>query len=133
MQARKLCRAGGDLSFGVARRVERLPESIRLAPDEPIMKRKVGYFLMLVVAFLLGGAAGRYPGKASGGHRPVPQDDAALVKSLLGEQLSDRTFDFTTIAETCSGRRVGALACHHRHQSRAGGNTDGSQQGGFTR
>lgn len=41
--------------------------------------------------------------------KPAPaaqQDDAALVRSLLGEHLSDRTFAFATIAEACSGKKV---------------------------
>lgn len=32
--------------------------------------------------------------------------DADLVRSLLGENLSERTFDFSVIAEACSGKRV---------------------------
>lgn len=32
--------------------------------------------------------------------------DAALVRSLLGENLSDRTFSFATVAAACSGKRV---------------------------
>ncbi len=36
----------------------------------------------------------------------APKDDSALVKSLLGENLSARTFAFATIAEACSGKRV---------------------------
>ncbi len=32
--------------------------------------------------------------------------DASLVKSLLGENLSARTFSFATVAEACSGKRV---------------------------
>ncbi len=37
---------------------------------------------------------------------PETKDDAALVKSLLGENLSDRTFSFATIADACSGKKV---------------------------
>lgn len=72
------------------------------------MRFKAGYFLILVGIFLLGGVAGRFLGKASDGHRPPLQEngDAALVKSLLREKLSERTFDFATIAEACSGKRV---------------------------
>lgn len=43
-------------------------------------------------------AAAEEPGRS--------QDDAALVKSLLGENLSDRTFSFATVAEACSGKKV---------------------------
>jgi len=32
--------------------------------------------------------------------------DAALVRSLLGENLSGRTFSFATVAEACSGKKV---------------------------
>ena len=32
--------------------------------------------------------------------------DAALAKSLLGENLAGRTFDFAIVAEACSGKRV---------------------------
>lgn len=35
--------------------------------------------------------------------------DSSLVRSLLGEHLSDRTFAFSTIAEACSGKTVLAL------------------------
>lgn len=33
-------------------------------------------------------------------------DDVALVRSLLGENLSNRTFSFATVAEACSGKKV---------------------------
>jgi hypothetical protein len=41
-------------------------------------------------------------------HNPQLQGDpdANLVKSLLGENLSERTFLFSTIANACSGKRV---------------------------
>lgn len=45
-----------------------------------------------------------------------PADDVALVRSLLGEHLSDRTFAFPTIAEACSGRKVLPLSDHPAHQ-----------------
>jgi hypothetical protein len=70
------------------------------------MKSKTGYFLLLSATFLLGGVVGRNFMKAGDGHRPPLQDDAALVKLLLDEKLQDRTFDFTTVAEACSGKRV---------------------------
>lgn len=44
-------------------------------------------------------------------------DDVELVRSLLGENLSERTFAFSTIAEACSGKKVLPLAdnpAHHR-------------------
>jgi hypothetical protein len=38
---------------------------------------------------------------------PTPQHaDAALVRSLLAENLVNRQFDFATVAEACSGKRV---------------------------
>ena len=36
----------------------------------------------------------------------VVDPDVALVRSLLDENLSDRKFDFATIAEACSGKKV---------------------------
>lgn len=38
--------------------------------------------------------------------KPTAHTDSELVKSLLGENLSDRSFDFRVIAEACSGKRV---------------------------
>ena len=45
-----------------------------------------------------------------------PQDEAALVQSLLGEKLSSRTFSFATIAEACSGKRVLPFTDEPAHQ-----------------
>ena len=53
-------------------------------------------------AFLLGGAAVMLATRLE----PEATDDPALVKSLLAENLSDRTFEFATIARACSGKRV---------------------------
>ena len=39
-------------------------------------------------------------------HANEPDADAALVRSLLAENLSERTFSFATVAEACSGKRV---------------------------
>jgi hypothetical protein len=36
----------------------------------------------------------------------APHPDADLVRSLLGENLSERSFEFSVIAEACSGKRV---------------------------
>jgi hypothetical protein len=50
---------------------------------------------------------------------PAPaQDaaDAALVRSLLGENLSERTFSFATVAEACSGKRVLPLTADPAHR-----------------
>jgi hypothetical protein len=41
--------------------------------------------------------------------------DAALVRSLLAENLSKRTFSFATVAEACSGKRVLPLTDHPAH------------------
>jgi hypothetical protein len=78
----------------------------------------------LAAAFLAGGAAVFLTLKAcrwnmgtGDGHGPPPQDacdirrpphhdDSGLVQLLLEEDLSDRTFDFPTIAEACSGKQV---------------------------
>jgi len=84
-------------------------------------------FTPLAIAFFLGGAivllASRWsnppisdghrdtPAHTDGsdGHRPPLHSDADLVRSLLGEKLSERGFDFATIAEACSGKRVLSL------------------------
>ncbi len=42
--------------------------------------------------------------------------DAALVRSLLGENLSSRKFSFATVAEACSGKRVLPLTESPAHQ-----------------
>ena len=70
---------------------------------------KTKRFLPLGCAFLLGGALGFVAMKAPAnrdGQEPPTDADAALVRSLLGEDLSERTFDFATIAVACSGKRV---------------------------
>lgn len=70
---------------------------------------KTKRFLPHGCAFLLGGALGFVAMKAPAnrdGQEPPTDADAALVRSLLGENLSERTFDFATIARACSGKRV---------------------------
>ncbi len=71
----------------------------------------------LVCAFLLGGAmihlANSQPAPPV---LPKSDTDAALVLSLLGENLSNRTFSFTTVAEACSGKKVLPLTDHPAHQ-----------------
>lgn len=50
---------------------------------------------------------------------PTPANeeaDAALVKSLLGENLATRTFSFATIANACSGKRVLPLTDDPAHR-----------------
>jgi hypothetical protein len=77
----------------------------------------------IVCAFLLGGGLTHHS-SAQTPPQPIPppiqakaDPDAALVISLLGENLSNRTFSFTTVAEACSGKRVLPLtedAAHKR-------------------
>jgi hypothetical protein len=78
-------------------------------------------FTPLVCAFLLGGSivllATRWTSPpVRDGHVPPLHSDAGLVRSLLGENLSERTFDFATIAEACSGKRVLPLEDTPAHQ-----------------
>ena len=47
---------------------------------------------------------------------PETDPDAALVHSLLRENLSERTFSFGTVAEACSGKRVLPLTQSQTHQ-----------------
>jgi hypothetical protein len=71
-----------------------------------------GPSLAVICTILLGGAMAQVPSPA-----PSPTDpDAALVRSLLGENLSDRTFSFATVAEACSGKRVLPLTQDPAHQ-----------------
>jgi len=72
------------------------------------MKTATGSILAVIAAFLLGGLAGQHFGNAHERQQqsPPPQSDAELVKYLLGKKLSDRTFDFSVIAQASSGKRV---------------------------
>lgn len=75
----------------------------------------------LIGAFLLGGMLAENFIKTAPNHEahrqtPPPQNDAALVRSLLNENLSGRDFDFATIAEACSGKRVLSLDDGPAHQ-----------------
>ena len=74
----------------------------------------------IICAFLAGGAITHYgltSYRAKEAAKPeAPKDDAALVKSLLGENLSARTFAFATVAEACSGKRVLPLTADPAHQ-----------------
>lgn len=45
-----------------------------------------------------------------------PDPDAVLVKSLLGENLSSRSFAFATVAEACSGKKVLPLTDDPAHK-----------------
>lgn len=78
-------------------------------------------FTPLAIAFFLGGAivllASRWSHPSVSAPTQVPLDaDAELVRSLLEENLSERTFDFATIAEACSGKRVLPLEDTPAHQ-----------------
>jgi len=53
---------------------------------------------------------------AAGGQESQTTADIALVRSLLDENLSDRTFAFATVAEACSGKRVLPLTHDPAHQ-----------------
>jgi hypothetical protein len=58
-------------------------------------------------ALLLGGACVFLATRKAGAlPEPPRNDDAALVRSLLDENLSKRTFAFATVAEACSGTKV---------------------------
>jgi hypothetical protein len=52
------------------------------------------------------------------GQEPAAQTaaDIALVRSLLGENLSERTFAFAAVSEACSGKRVIPLTNGPAHQ-----------------
>jgi hypothetical protein len=69
----------------------------------------------LIGVFLLGGLAGYFMKAGDGRRLPSQTDDAELVRSLLGENLTDRTFDFATVAQACSGKRVLPLTDEPAH------------------
>jgi hypothetical protein len=76
-------------------------------------------FNSLVPGFLLGGAlvmlVMRWNNAPKSISHPPRHSDAELVRSLLGENLSDRSFDFATIAQACSSKRVLPLTDHPAH------------------
>ena len=70
-----------------------------------------------VVAFLLGTLASAWFLKPSRHPAQTPlSPDADLVRSLLGENLSSRSFLFATVASACSGKRVLPLAETPEHR-----------------
>ncbi len=75
-------------------------------------------FSTLLAGILLGGLVAGWFMKTNDAHRaPLQEDaDAALVRSLLGENLTDRSFDFATVAEACSGKRVLPLVDDPAHR-----------------
>lgn len=95
-------------------------------PEQSATRRK--HHAALVCAFLLGGSLVHLVSRMTGPPPPAnyeqapeerlatPHSDTGLVKSLLGENLSDRTFPFATIAEACSGKRVLPLEQTPAHQ-----------------
>lgn len=79
----------------------------------------LGKPIHLICAVLLGGSVihgARSQPQVSPPLLPKPDPDAALVLSLLGENLSNRTFSFATVAEACSGKRVLPLTQDASHQ-----------------
>lgn len=67
---------------------------------------KATHLITLCGAFALGIAAGKFWPAPQQDRGPQAHADADLVLSLLGEKLADRTFDFSTVAQACSGKRV---------------------------
>lgn len=74
----------------------------------------------VVCAFLLGGTiallATNHARETTLRPAESPKDDTALVRSLLAENLSERTFSFATVAEACSGKKVLPLDDSPAHQ-----------------
>lgn len=88
-----------------------------MAQDEAFMKFRT--FILAACAFLFGAGVVKLATRKhanSDNHGPPRQSDAALVRSLLGENLSERSFDFATIAEACSGKKVLPLDDSPAHQ-----------------
>ncbi|GAA5120116.1 hypothetical protein JIN84_20855 [Luteolibacter yonseiensis] len=86
-----------------------------------------GKIIPLLCTFFLGGLAHDSqaqtppqpiaPAPAIPPPAPAKTDpDAALVISLLGQNLSNRTFSFATVAEACSGKRVLPLTDDAAHK-----------------
>ncbi len=71
-----------------------------MAQSEALMKLRA--LIVPACAFLLGGAVVLIATR----REPAAAGDPALVKSLLAENLSERTFEFAAIAQACSGKRV---------------------------
>lgn len=63
-------------------------------------------FSQLCLAFLLGGGLVLLGVRLRPPATSQPSTDADLVHSLLSENLTKRTFDFSTIAQACSGKEV---------------------------
>lgn len=91
-------------------------------PPDPERRKRHS---QLLAAFFLGGSLVLLttrlttPPKETrhdGVDKATSHDDAALVQSLLGENLSERSFDFAAVAEACSGKRVLPLENQPSHQ-----------------
>lgn len=78
------------------------------------------HWLVPAAAFLAGAALVHWMHAARPATLPKPEneptEDTALVRSLLNENLSARTFAFPVIAEACSGHRVLPLTDDPAHQ-----------------
>lgn len=72
---------------------------------------------LTLCTFLLGGIVQNSSSQIPLPPMPAAADpDAALVLSLLGQNLSNRTFSFTTVAEACSGKKVLPLTDDPAHK-----------------
>ncbi|MEO5916160.1 MAG: hypothetical protein ABIS50_18125 [Luteolibacter sp.] len=80
------------------------------------MKDSTRFILLFCLASIILGVAYWNPITSTPPCKPkAPRDDAALVRSLLGDDLSNRTFSFATIAEACSGKKVLPLSSNPAH------------------
>jgi hypothetical protein len=93
---------------------DRVPQ---MTGTEPTRRKTLAMMLPACIAGgLLGGAAVAWFLKTGDGNGPPPQSrDAALVRSLLDENLTGRSFDFATVAQACSGKRVLPLTDEPAH------------------
>jgi hypothetical protein len=106
-----MIRATGSRRFPVALCSQQLPGSLPMKasrhgkPAGPLRVAKrppaAGPWLTAAMAGILTLSAGSIHAEPS-----QRQADVALVKSLLRENLPQRSFDFAIIAEACSGKRV---------------------------
>jgi hypothetical protein len=83
-----------------------------LGPSRPAIK--------MLGVFALGGGLVQLAATYQSHRTALPtlvksEPDAALVVSLLGENLSNRTFSFATVAEACSGKKVHPLTADPAH------------------
>jgi hypothetical protein len=76
---------------------------------------KTAHVISSACAFAVGIAVGKL-WLNPGDNHPSESGDAALVRSLLDENLTERTFDFATVARACSGKSVLPLSDDPAHQ-----------------